>query len=187
MTIKVAPISKQNQENAMSSFNISSLKKIDLDLVLLMLLALIIISICLISYLWVSEKACQTVGCDCHPKSQADLEEKIESAIAGHDGVIRLQSLTTFEWDTFHIFLPYTGREGINNSLGFEWLPENHETIINLRDGYTLLIFVRDKEVVQCIEYQGKLDFETLKRRYFKPHEAVFVVKNRQLHMSASP
>ncbi len=127
------------------------------------------------------------------PKLQANLEDRITSAIADagdlsetQDGVVRLQSLTTFEWTKFYIFYPYTSVERINSTLGFEWQPSDHWTVLDYWDHSVLLMFVLDEQVVQCIEYQGRRAFDALDSSVFSPNKAVFVVRDGQLFVHKS-
>ena len=56
---------------------------------------------------------------------------------------IELKDVTPFEWDTVYSFGPYTSREKVQETIGFE--AKVNETV---SEGMLHLVFVKDKEVV---------------------------------------
>ncbi len=124
------------------------------------------------------------IGCSIsQQKQQKELENNLISAIEKKRGndkqvIIKLNSLTNFQWDKFYIFLPYSQVEDINKTLGFVWVGASKSTI-DVRDGICLLVFVRDNKVVQYLEYpRNHGDFSEIdKPEGFTPEETVFEVR----------
>ena len=55
---------------------------------------------------------------------------------------------TPFEWDTFYSFAPYTTREKIYETIGYEW--DDISQTVN--EGMSQIVFVKDGKVV-CYLY----------------------------------
>lgn len=94
------------------------------------------------------------------------------------DVVIQLGALTPFGWERVYIFPPYATAEQIRGSLGFDW-PKAMRIGIERRDDINLLVFVRDKKVVQYVAFpRVHGDFSELATPSgFSPGEAVFIVE----------
>lgn len=92
--------------------------------------------------------------------------------------IVRLKDLTTFEWDRFYAFGPYTQPEYINEALGFSWY-HAHQSSIDVQDYDNLLVFVKDGKVVHYHDHpRTHGDFIDVARRAgYTPEEAVFEVK----------
>ena len=61
---------------------------------------------------------------------------------------VRLAAVTDFEWDRVYAFPPYWGSDEISDSLEFDWDGESKDN-----DGYGLLVFVEDGEVVHAYDH----------------------------------
>lgn len=107
-----------------------------------------------------------------------DLERKI--ALEFHKGpgtVIRLASLTSFQWDIVHVFPPYSSKEIIDKQLGISW-PEASRTGIFDSDAISLLVFMRNGSVVRYARpLRSDGDFADIDNPHgLEPAKAVFVV-----------
>lgn len=118
-------------------------------------------------------------GCSRRISAQKDLEPRLIAAIEkGRIGdepvIVRLKDLTTFEWDRFYEFSPYTRREEVRETLGINWDPN---TSIPHQDQNDLLVFVNRGKVVHYHDHPIEHgDFNGFKRTGYVPDEAVFVV-----------
>lgn len=128
-----------------------------------------------------------SIGCDMQTRQKKDLKSTLVSAIEkkrGHDEqvIVKLQSLTTFQWDKFYVFTPYTSIENIYNILGFQWRGAI-KSGINHRDDINLLVFVKDKKIVEYLEYpRSHGDFYKIKKANgFNAEEAIFEVREENL------
>ena len=65
---------------------------------------------------------------------------------------VRLASVTGFEWDRVHVFPPYTTHDTVREQLGFDWGGAD-DSDIDMLDWITLLVFVRDGEVVAAYDH----------------------------------
>jgi hypothetical protein len=63
----------------------------------------------------------------------------------------RLADVTDFEWDRFYVVHPYMHNESVDRRLGFDWGKAEHSDY-RAADGGTLLVFVRDGEVVHAFD-----------------------------------
>ena len=89
---------------------------------------------------------CSSYCCSRRIAVQKDLDQKLIAAIekgpVGDEPVIvRLSDLTTFEWDRFYVFDPYTKLSDVRDTLKIDWDPE---TSIRDQDWDQLLVFVKD-------------------------------------------
>lgn len=83
-----------------------------------------------------------TVG---EPEFVAEIEEA--TVLDGSAGrPLDLDEVTQFEWDTVHVFGPYTPAHAIIDALGFRW--RDGEVEGPDADGRQLIVFVRDRSVV---------------------------------------
>ncbi|MHC1784923.1 MAG: hypothetical protein AB9891_19590 [Anaerolineaceae bacterium] len=81
----------------------------------------------------------------------SNIKKQITENQDNENPIINVAKATYFSWDTLHIIQPYTTAEGINKQLGFIWLGA-YTSRISVSDNYYLLVFVRDKWVVQNVE-----------------------------------
>ncbi|MCO7125335.1 hypothetical protein NIE88_06090 [Sporolactobacillus shoreicorticis] len=77
-----------------------------------------------------------------------ELEKKVSSLVE-HKKSIDINSYTTFKWDRAYLFGPYTSQEYINKELGFKFKDPSD---LAFQDDVYLLVFVKDKQVIQFIE-----------------------------------
>ena len=75
-------------------------------------------------------------------------DNKLEKAMDDLSAeTITLEEIVPFEWDEVYTFDPYTSREEIAETIGFD-SPEIKETVSEFM---TQLIFVKDDKIVSCI------------------------------------
>lgn len=75
---------------------------------------------------------------------------------------INLSKVTDFHWDKVYVFKPYTSLLELDRKVGRSWRSVC-VTQIETLEGYTLLMFTQDGEVVRCLEYPtSQYDFSTL-------------------------
>lgn len=73
---------------------------------------------------------------------------RLKSALTAlPEGSTTLEQAIPFDWEAVYSFAPYTSREEIARTIGFD-SPEISET---MGEGMTQLIFVEDERVVLCI------------------------------------
>jgi hypothetical protein len=82
-----------------------------------------------------------------------DLVSMIEKKKGNPEKVIvKVRSLTNFQWDKMYVFTPYTPIAEINRTLGFEW-EDAASTGIDRRDDINLIVFVNNGKVVTLIAH----------------------------------
>jgi hypothetical protein len=128
----------------------------------------------------------------CANPSQTSIYKELSTTIRSKNftkgKTFRLKEATSFDWDKFYVFAPYTTPEDIQRSLGFNWSQSNCFGLSS-RDDINLLVFVKDGKVVQFLEYpRGDVDFAEFtvsfeprlskekRPDYFSPATAVFYV-----------
>ena len=85
------------------------------------------------------------------------IEDRYSEAAPGQ--ALALRDVTSFSWDTFHVFDPYTSQREMNGGLGFRWdgsrdLPT---------DRFDLLVWVHEDEVVEsALLPRGDVSFPAL-------------------------
>jgi hypothetical protein len=117
--------------------------------------------------------------------SRKNFEGRLVSEIAkiqdeGGTHLLEMQSVTNFIWDKMYIFVPFTGPDYIEETLGFKW-KRAKSIAYRSRDHLNLLVFVRNGQVVEYLEFYGaKGDFSTaIRPEGFTPDEAIFSVDNK--------
>ena len=106
----------------------------------------------------------------------AQLSQTVQESTANRN--LRLSDATDFEWDQFLVFGPYTTRELADEALGFSW-PDFDRFNLSMLDSFSLLVFVRDQEVVRVEKHpRCSPDFspESLARG-FSPDQAIFRIE----------
>lgn len=90
------------------------------------------------------------VGCGDTRSDSAEVAQSVKdrySDAATSDKLLPLADVTSFDWDTFHVFGPYTTMGGMNESLGFRWKGSR-----DLRtDSYQLIVWVLGGAVVESV------------------------------------
>jgi hypothetical protein len=102
------------------------------------------------------------------PKLAAATEHAFET-----NGVLKIDSLTTFPWERFYMFKPKQSPQQIDNTLGFHWATDYSD----LTDTYCLFVFVLGKKVTHSLlfpRYQG--DCVTIGVGPYDPQHAIFQV-----------
>ena len=78
------------------------------------------------------------------------------------------------EWDRVCIVGPYANNDRAKKILGFYWDVES-ESSITLNEGISLLLFVRNQDVIFHVEHSREEgDFTTVSSKCFTQSEAVF-------------
>lgn len=97
----------------------------------------------------------------------------------GADSVLRIDGLTSFEWDSLFIFKPYTAIADVESQIGFKW-SDAETTLINQSDDFNLLVFIADRKVVAFSRVPRNYgDFSKLESRGpFTVQNSRFKVKN---------
>ncbi|MDF2588002.1 MAG: hypothetical protein K0S41_1843 [Anaerocolumna sp.] len=78
---------------------------------------------------------------------------RVKNNADGKDRII-LKNITKFKWDKVYFFRSYTPVEDINKSLGYNW----SKAYSPVYDGVTLIVFQKDKTVVQYFESSSYFD-----------------------------
>jgi hypothetical protein len=113
-------------------------------------------------------------GCSLGVLHNKKLEESIHSAMK-ENGKVKLNEAADFDWDTAHLFHPYTTQSEINDKLGFTFKDPSD---IKKRDDIYLLVFVHDHKVVQYVELSREFgDPVHENNETLTPSDAVFDVK----------
>lgn len=91
------------------------------------------------------------------------------------DGPFAIATATDFEWETLHVFGPYTPNEDVAPRLGFPWSGSIHVDM-QMRDDAVLLVFVRSRKVVAYVAHpRGSGDFSVVPmKNAYTPDTAVF-------------
>jgi hypothetical protein len=114
------------------------------------------------------------VGCSLGVLHNKKLEQSIHSAMK-EDGKVDLDKVAEFNWDTAHLFHPYTTQSEINKELGFTFKDPSG---IKSRDDIHLLVFVHDHKVIQYVEISREYGDPILEDgATLTPSNAVFEVK----------
>jgi hypothetical protein len=97
---------------------------------------------------------------------------------AAEDGsTFRLADVTDFEWDRFYVVGPYFSQENADKQLGFHWSHASNSDY-KMSDGGSLLVFVRDGEVVRAYDQSnGDGIFTCVGFRGLTPSQASLRVK----------
>lgn len=111
------------------------------------------------------------------PSLEGDLDKAVET-LENHaqggfgNGILRMNYVTRFSWDRFHIFESGTKSKEIDKALGFEW-SAGEELAADLKEQEALLVFVKNDKVIRYVQYRGRGDFVE-RQKPLTPHNAVF-------------
>lgn len=106
----------------------------------------------------------------------ADLDKLVQLYKNGKVDAIDISSITPFEWEKLYLFSPYSPAELIFKTLGFSG---DIKSYISTDDGIILFVFVKDKKVVQYMDYPRNTDFiAVVNDSGYNPAEAVFILDN---------
>ncbi len=112
------------------------------------------------------------------------LDETISRHKNGETPVIDLSAaITIFSWDRLYVFGPYTEMSKMEDIIGETW--NDHEscvTVISYSDGVALLVFTKNEQVVQCLDYgRDGNDFADLEKYEtgFSIDQARFILDER--------
>jgi hypothetical protein len=114
-----------------------------------------------------------------------DLDKLVNLFKNGKVDGIDISSITPFEWEKLYLFSPYSTAEQIFKTLGFT---DDIKSYISADDGIILFVFVKDKKVVQYMDYLRNPDFNAVVNETgYSPSEAIFVLDNIGVVMRKSP
>ncbi|MCL1632837.1 hypothetical protein M3N64_12995 [Sporolactobacillus sp. CPB3-1] len=107
--------------------------------------------------------------------------EKNVSSLAEHKKSIDINSYTHFKWDRAYLFGPYTSQKNINKELGFKFRDPSD---LDFRDDIYLLVFVKDKQVIQyaelpCFKSKKSIDYSisyAYGKMYLTPDRAIIYI-----------
>jgi len=95
--------------------------------------------------------------------------------------------VTDFDWDHFYAFGAYSTRRQIDRALGFHWGDAAHSDFVK-SDGGSLLVFVRDGDVVEAFDQDwADGQFSCIGRREFTPEDARFRVSGENVLPADGP
>jgi hypothetical protein len=110
---------------------------------------------------------------------KAELSNMVNRYKNGEIDIVDLSALTTFSWDRLYLFGDYAQPSEIASIVGRSWR-ENCYTQISVSDGYILLVFVGNDEVVHCMDYPKDEGYFLISDQIYKnsisSQEAFFVV-----------
>jgi hypothetical protein len=93
---------------------------------------------------------------------EAELSDTFLRYENGDIPVVDLSATTSFSWDRFYVFGPYTPLSSLESTVGRSWRKVCF-TQIDVLEGYALLVFTKNNKVVHCLEYPtGTYDFSPL-------------------------
>jgi hypothetical protein len=113
----------------------------------------------------------------------AALQRQVAHAVhaaAESDGILELDRIASFDWETVHVISGYSQRDDVARQLGFDW-PEVGQTGIAMSDGIQLLVFVKHRRVVRYCELPvwGKNGVEVAAPSPFTPETRVRVLRRQ--------
>jgi hypothetical protein len=108
-------------------------------------------------------------GCSSNKASEA-IGEQVRAANA-----VDLRTVAAGDWDRVCVLGPYSNAQAAQETLGFSW-PVESRSSVGENDSVSLLLFVREKQVVHSIEHpRDQGDFSELSGRCFPSEQAQFV------------
>jgi len=111
---------------------------------------------------------------------ESSLMQEILQNQMGEIPVVNFSLLTTFSWDRLYVFRPYTQPKRIDSILRSFWIGSRF-TEIESSDRITLLVFTRNGQVVQYLEFpRSSGDFSRVDNGIgYAGIEAKFIVNER--------
>ena len=90
-------------------------------------------------------------------------------------------------FDHVCIFGPYINNESVEHILGFKWNIEE-KTNIQIEDGHNVIVFVKDKQVIQYVKHPRNLgDFSSLSGQCFDKYNSILErtkTTNKWIHLN---
>jgi len=109
----------------------------------------------------------------------ARLDSLVESYKKGDVDVIRISTITPFEWETLYLFGPYTTKERIVEITGL-MDAANIKTAIERHDTIVLFVFVNENKIVQHMDFHRNPDFAfSIQESPYNPNNAIFVLNEK--------
>jgi len=110
-------------------------------------------------------------------KLSKDLSNAITQNKLGRTEYIEFSSITTFRWDRVYFFQPYTTLERIKRILGINSIGAISNQIQS-SDNITLIVFTKNKRVIQYLEYyRNNGDFAYLDNEFgYSINEAKYFI-----------
>lgn len=101
-------------------------------------------------------------------------EELTRQFQASGRSFVNLAEVVPSVWDRVCILGPYSDDKAFKLTLGFDW-PERSKASIGTNDGIALLLFLKDRQVLEWVEHSRQNgDFTNLSRQCFSKEEAHF-------------
>ncbi|OFX87830.1 MAG: hypothetical protein A2W99_16070 [Bacteroidetes bacterium GWF2_33_16] len=85
-------------------------------------------------------------------ESDSNLESKLKGTVLSDTNSIIMKELTEFDWDSLLILTPYAIPEALEKSYNVNLKPI-YEVGIDYRDDICLLIFFKNREIINYVEY----------------------------------
>ena len=120
------------------------------------------------------------IGCsNSNAQHNKELEESIDSIVQDETkSEIKIETLTTFEWDKVFLFSPYSTQSDIEKQLGTDF---KNSSNIETRDDIYLLVFLNDDKVVEYAEIQRHgSDFSIGKKNFLTPSDDVIRIERNE-------
>lgn len=118
-------------------------------------------------------------GCDTSFMAEnPDLEKSFKEYV--HEDTLILSDITDFDWDVVFIMEPYTPYETILNEHGIS--NKKIETNIESLDDIILIIFCKDKQIVQYCNLPRYLFDEYFITSKKEKKDAIFIINNEKLN-----
>lgn len=109
----------------------------------------------------------------------ARLDSLVESYKKGDVDVIRISTITPFEWETLYLFGPYTTKERIVEITGL-MDAANIKTAIERHDTIVLFVFVNENKIVQFMDFHRDPDFAySIQEFPYNPSSAIFILNEK--------
>ena len=97
----------------------------------------------------------------CREEGASAVQARLDSAVASGAKSFDFGSDPAFDWDRMFVFHPYTSQAEVESALGFKW-PDYEDSSIAMSDGVVLILFVKDRSVVDWYEQRRTIDFTGL-------------------------
>lgn len=118
-------------------------------------LLLLLVGTCATVYIYIRIRAAESS----REFLQANISQAVSRYEKGETACVDLAEVTAFAWDRLYIFRPYRSSEEIERILGTFWW-DSRFLSIHSNDAVTLLVFMRNRNVVQYVEFsRGIADF----------------------------
>jgi hypothetical protein len=115
------------------------------------------------------------VGCN-KSGGTSPARRSLESAAASGATSFDFAADKAFAWDRVYVFGSYTSRQNVEKSLGFAW-PDFEKSAVQVQDGNTLVVFVRDRRVVDWFDSPPGIGFASANAEGYARGHAIFRIE----------